>query len=63
MLEMRLNSGTFKMNDDGTTDVSKDVADAIQQGFVAGDLKDDKEVPGLSVIGRKDADNETGRKG
>ena len=58
MLEMRLNSGSFKINDDNTVEASKDIADAIKQGCMACEDSENEISPEIIV---KDAD-QTGRK-
>lgn len=58
MLEMRLNKGSFKINDDNTVEASQEIADAIKQGCMACEDSDEEVSPEIKI---KDAD-QTGRK-
>lgn len=42
MMDMKLNSGSFVIDDDGKTTVSKDIADQIEQGYEVSDAGEKK---------------------
>lgn len=57
MMDMKLSSGSFEIDDSGKTTVSKDIAQQIEQGFEVSDAGENKK-PEFEI---KDAGQNSGR--